>query len=187
MSSFSLLLSSQQLTDEAVVQLLKSQSCGELAHLDLSNNSLKLTELDLSSLCPNLIRLDLSHNPITELPEHLCTLQHLQHLRLEGCALQRLPVELGGLAFLKSLALDGNEATMTWPPRDVVAHGDEWTIEYLRCEYSKHKADQEAQEEQRRQTQWDSSLARVAAAREAVARDEQEVQSTQEAVAPNPP
>ena len=113
-------LASRHLSDlEAIRLIAEHPDPATITDLDLSHNRLDLKTLDLAALLPNLRCLDLSANPLRQLPVGVARLDQLQHLRLEGCNLVSLPVQLGGLCSLRKLGLDRNR-TLKWPPRDVV-------------------------------------------------------------------
>ena len=102
--------------------------------------------LQLQALCPRLRTLDLSHNrTLKQLPSEIGQLTHLQRLVLKSCRLQRLPIELGALKFLRQLRTEDNPQ-LAWPPPDVCHHGDEWTIDFIRCEFDMHKSRLQAEQ-----------------------------------------
>lgn len=159
-------LSSRQLDDAAAIKVLRSRKAEGLTSLDLSKNTLNLRQLVLPALCSGLVQLNLSHNTLRELPDNISQLTMLQRLHLECCELTLLPITTGSLAFLKVLSLGGNESTLQFPPREVVAHGDEWTIDYLQCEWARHKQEQESRAHEAKEALWASSLERIKSARD---------------------
>jgi len=84
-----------------------------------------------------LIKLDLPQSDITQLPEEIGQLTHLQELYLDNNQLTHIPPEIGLLPNLQELHLDNNPGLLT-PPPEIVAQGTQAVLSFLRELHREH-------------------------------------------------
>lgn len=101
--------------------------------LYLQNNKITTLSDDFFPSLPNLMYLDLRDNLLTEIPKTIENHQALTHLLLQNNKISSLPYELGLVATLRVLQLNGNP--LMFPPMDIINAGISKVKSFLHDKY----------------------------------------------------
>ncbi|BFZ01408.1 hypothetical protein BsWGS_04447 [Bradybaena similaris] len=106
----------------------------QLEYMYLEGNEITTLPGEFFKMFPNLRWLDLRNNLLTRMPSaYLSTHSCLRNLLLEGNSLRTLPLELGLVKSLHGLNLAGNH--LDFPPPEIIEHGTQYILLYLRDLY----------------------------------------------------